>query len=164
MKVVTRPNVFFDVDDTLVMWNQSPDHPKAIELPLLDGHKEILVPHEHHIKQMKDHKARGHYVVVWSAGGWEWANAVVVALGLEQYVDEVMDKPHWYYDDVKVNEWMPEVNRVYIETYKSRHKGHGTNSNVDMPAQGGGTVFAVADADIKEGTPCVVQNNRVYPV
>ncbi len=162
MKVVTRPNVFFDVDDTLVMWNQAPDSPEMVKLPLLDGHVEPLVIHQSHIKQLKDHKARGHYVVVWSAGGWEWALAVVKALGLENYVDEVMDKPHWYYDDCKVTEWMPDCNRVYFETYKSRNKGHGTKE-IDMPTQGA-TVFAVADEDITKDTPCVVQNNRVYPV
>jgi hypothetical protein len=158
VKVITRPTVFFDVDDTLVMWNQSPTHPNAVEMKVF-GFVENLVPHEGHIKQMKDHAFRGHHVVVWSAGGWEWAQAVVIALGLEQYVDEVMDKPHWFYDDLRSDQFMPESLRIYIETYKSRNKGHG-EADSHVP----GVSYAVADADIKEGGPIVVQNGRAYPV
>ncbi len=160
MKVIERPTVFFDVDDTLVMWNQLPDHPNSIEMNCF-GFNERLVPHEGHIKQMKDHKFRGHHVVVWSAGGWEWARAVVIALGLDQYVDEVMDKPHWFYDDLRSDQFMPESIRIYFETYKSKHKGHGEDNGSGMVPK---TVYATAHTDIEEGSGCVIQGGIAYPI
>lgn len=49
---------------------------------------------------------------MWSAGGGEWAEAVVKALGLEKYVDLVMNKPSWYYDDKEAKDWMGK--RIYL--------------------------------------------------
>jgi len=71
-----------------------------------------LTPHNGHIKILKDRKARGSFIVVWSAGGYAWANAVVKALGLEEYVDLVMTKPHAYVDDKQAAEIMGE--RIYL--------------------------------------------------
>jgi phosphoserine phosphatase len=64
---------------------------------------------------MKSHKFRGHTVIVWSAGGVEWAKTVVTALGLENYVDLVVAKPKWYYDDLQSHEFLPASSRVYHE-------------------------------------------------
>lgn len=115
--------VFCDVDDTLVLWSPTQEQSDSsgiwIECPgsyaLIDGElvtspswKQKLVPHSKHVEQLKQHKARGHTVVVWSAGGWEWARAVVEALGLQQYVDLVISKPTWCYDDLPPNEYMPK--------------------------------------------------------
>lgn len=113
---------FFDVDDTLVMWNPTAEekekHGISITCPMgltmIDGElvpsgewTELLVPHKVHVEQIKKHKARGHLIVVWSAGGYEWAHAVVKALQLEPYVDLVISKPTWIYDDLKPEDFMP---------------------------------------------------------
>lgn len=143
MKVLPcKQPTYFDVDDTLVMWNRpAADDPDAIEITcptsrterfLLemtdDGNlepdtptetvsvgtwTERLKPHKKHIEQLKLHKLRGHTVIVWSAGGWEWAEAVVRALKLEQYVDLVIEKPMWFYDDLMPNEFMGK--RYYMK-------------------------------------------------
>lgn len=91
----TKPT-YFDVDDTLIMWNQpSHDDPNSVvvhcpptthqfrvfdqkgdlveegpktELP---GWSERVTPHKKHIEQLKYHRLRGHTIIVWSAGGWE---------------------------------------------------------------------------------------------
>lgn len=114
--------VFFDVDDTLVVWSPTKEqldkHGIDIKCPggyvLLDGElvqsgpwTERFVPHRKHMEQLKKHKARGHTIVVWSAGGWDWAQVAVKALGLEPYVDLVISKPTWSYDDKKPEEFMP---------------------------------------------------------
>lgn len=111
--VDTESIIYFDVDDTLVMWGMADDHPGLINIPSPHyGTKNMVVPHPGHIKVLKDRKARGSRIVVWSAGGFAWAEAVVKALGLEQYVDFVMSKPHMYVDDKLASEFMGE--RLYI--------------------------------------------------
>lgn len=114
MKVISQEStVFIDCDDTLVLWGKIPKGRKAVKvISPHDGKEEILGIHAGHIKILKDRKARGSYIVVWSAGGFAWANAVVKALGLEQYVDLVMTKPHAYIDDKKAEEFMGE--HIYL--------------------------------------------------
>jgi hypothetical protein len=55
---------------------------------------------------MRQFKARGHYVVVWSQGGYAWAEAVCKTLGIESLVDEVKTKPKWCIDDLAPAVWM----------------------------------------------------------
>jgi hypothetical protein len=111
---------YFDVDDTLVKWNKATDEEKAKAVPFThpacrgvnaDGDivdypawTEYLVPHKKHIEQMKAHKLRGHTVIVWSAGGWQWAETAVRTLGLDKYVDLILEKPLWFYDDLQAHE------------------------------------------------------------
>lgn len=120
-----KQTTFFDVDDTLVMWNATPEQLEQrgvdFECPgsLVDidndgnesfapAWKTRLLPHRYHIEQLKKHKMRGHTIVVWSAGGWDWAAAVIKALGLESFVDLVISKPTWAYDDLQPNEFIPK--------------------------------------------------------
>jgi hypothetical protein len=125
MLVVEGLATFFDVDDTLVMWGHG-DHPEArtIHCPksktLIDGElrespawSELVVPNKANISQLVKHKQRGHRIIVWSAGGADWAEAVVRALDLTAHVDMVVSKPSWFYDDLTASEFMPEINRVY---------------------------------------------------
>ncbi len=119
--IVLRENAWFcDVDDTLVMWGMR-DHPEAKEFENC-GFKELLVPHAKHIELLKQAKFRGHVVIVWSAGGADWAEEVVKKLGLESYVDVIVSKPDWFIDDLRAGEFMPEMNRVYIEDYKKKNR------------------------------------------
>jgi hydroxymethylpyrimidine pyrophosphatase-like HAD family hydrolase len=128
--VPCKNTVFCDVDDTLVMWNATPDEleargvdftcPGALVTIDEDGTegfapewKQRLLPHRKHIEQLKKHKQRGHTVIVWSAGGYDWAAAVVKALGLETYVDLVISKPTWFYDDLTPDEFMGK--RYYMK-------------------------------------------------
>ena len=102
--------VCFDVDDTLVMWDWRAIDPEGKGLvSVVDpngGCSELVLPHFRHIELMRQFKARGHTVVVWSQGGHEWAEAVCKVLGIENIVDIVMDKPNWYVDDLSAGAWM----------------------------------------------------------
>jgi hypothetical protein len=122
--------VFCDVDDTLIMWNPSKEELEkngiSITCPagysIIDGEltpsgswTARVLPHLAHVEQLKRHKARGHTVIVWSAGGWDWAKVAVKALGLEPYVDLVISKPTWIYDDKKAAEFMPSSQWMEME-------------------------------------------------
>jgi phosphoserine phosphatase len=69
--------------------------------------------HEGHIESIRKHKLRGHTVVVWSAGGAQWAERVVRELDLVPYVDACLAKPTWHYDDLPANEILGK--RVYLD-------------------------------------------------
>lgn len=111
--------VFFDVDDTLVMWSwpEQKDNEtiviSAAEEPAL--HNIRVWPHKEHANRLKQFKARGQSVVVWSQGGWAWAKAVVEALGLQLYVDAIMTKPKWIFDDLPASAWLNESHRSYVD-------------------------------------------------
>lgn len=114
MKVISQEStIFIDCDQTLVMWGKAKKHEKVIAITCpYSAKQEILRPHKSHIKVLKDRHVRGSFIVVWSASGYQWANAVVKALGLEAYVDQVMSKPQMYIDDKKAKEVLGE--RLYI--------------------------------------------------
>ena len=102
--IIMNDNVaYFDVDDTLLMWTWSPEHDhEAIEIQLsFDRPVARVVPHKIHIERLIRHKMIGNAVVVWSRSGWQWAQAAVFALGLQQHVDACMAKPFYHYDDKK---------------------------------------------------------------
>lgn len=92
--------VYFDVDDTLVMWGYLGDKETRLEFVEPWGGSVWLNPNELAIKALKDHKKCGSTIIVWSQGGWDWAESVVKTLKLEEFVDAVMTKPHVWYDDV----------------------------------------------------------------
>lgn len=105
--------VFCDVDDTLLMWGKAKKGEKVVTVTSpYDGTQEYLRPHKGHIKILKDRKARGSFIVVWSAGGFRWAQAAVKALGLDNHVDLIMTKPHCYIDDKEAKDIMGE--RIYL--------------------------------------------------
>lgn len=108
--------VFFDVDDTLVLWEYPHEQiDNTIVISAQDGYSVRVLPHLEHIKRLKQFKARAQGVVVWSQGGWEWAQAVVRALDLDEYVDIIMAKPRWLFDDLPVKYFLNESNRTYID-------------------------------------------------
>lgn len=99
-----------DVDDTLIMWRIPEDYTGPLVETDLDGFKDKGIPNQHAINHLKKMKARGYAVIVWSAGGSEWAEAVVKALELEDFVDVVMPKIDFHLDDVpdatdKIGKW-----------------------------------------------------------
>lgn len=103
MKVIKgENNILWDVDNTLVLWdkNHSVPHKDTIEfINPYSFEKVYLRPHKVHIRIMKEYKGRGFTNIVASAGGVQWAEAVIKALDLESYVHYVMTKPNRHFDD-----------------------------------------------------------------
>jgi hypothetical protein len=102
-----------DVDDTLFCWKKT--SPCQEEVTVTD---ELLnVTYKGYINRpmvemIKSKWSRGCHVFVWSQSGEAWANAVVKALGLSEYVFATMEKPESVGDDLPVEKWMS--NRVYL--------------------------------------------------
>jgi len=104
--------VYFDVDDTLVMWPKRKDptfiSDVVIEDPYEPPKQYALKKHERHIQELKDFAAKPKTkVVVWSKGGKPWAEEVIKVLGLEQYVSHIIQKPDTIYDDEHQKYWFP---------------------------------------------------------
>lgn len=120
-KVTPGPTVFFDCDDTLIMWNK-PKHYLETDLIEIEcrGHVSKVFPHEHNINLLTNLAERGHAIVVWSGGGADWAEAVVKALNLEPHVEVVTGKPQYYVDDIKdPTKWMGKHQYINMEGISS---------------------------------------------
>lgn len=103
-----------DVDETLVLRGYHPLLSTVdIPDPLCPGQFIKLRVHEPMIRLLREQHSRGSHIIVWSRGGYKWAAAVVKALGIEDYVHEVMSKPKTYFDDLPVENWLKD--RVYLE-------------------------------------------------
>lgn len=117
MKVIeSEMIVYFDCDDSLVMWDDKfhmPDPSNRIELEdPYDQTVVYLIPHDRHVKLLKDYKSRGYTVIIWSAAGYRWAQVVAKALGLEEYIDYCQSKSIKFVDDLPASEILGD--RVYI--------------------------------------------------
>lgn len=102
-----------DVDDTLVM--HSPPSPEAPHVLVVDPLTSLTVrvwPNIPMVRLLKEEKARGATIVVWSRGGYAWAESVILALDLGEYVRLIMSKPLIYFDDTDVSKWLKD--RIYL--------------------------------------------------
>lgn len=94
----------FDVDDTLVFL----DPLEGVEPLIVQNgpYQEVVYPNLPEIESLKRSAFRGHFIRVHSQGGQDWAEVVVKALKLENYVDSIECKPKWYHDDLPADSWM----------------------------------------------------------
>jgi hypothetical protein len=127
MQLFNRPlSTFFDVDNTLAIHNVDPESELGkhiIEIPAPRGIVKV-VPHLEHIALIKQLYSQGLGVVVWSAGGAEWAATVIKALKLEDFVDLVISKPQWVIDDFNdYSNFLPKI------SYHKREKYLGTKGS-----------------------------------
>lgn len=118
--------IMCDIDDTLVMHDNSNIYevsrygPYNMIVALSDitvvcpysNEKVRLTANRPMIKLVQEEAKRGAHIVFWSRGGYQWATAVVKALGLDNISCTVMSKPLVYFDDVPVEEWLKD--RVYM--------------------------------------------------
>ncbi len=111
MVVIKEPVLYVDVDDTLVSWDYhfGENYDNKVEfVDPMDGKRAFLEVIQPTIEAMKSHRIRGHSIIVWSAGGGEWAREVVERLGLSGMVDACLAKPTWILDDMPASEFIPE--------------------------------------------------------
>ena len=103
IKIPGDKAVFVDVDDTLIKWGSGAGAPGWE--PILG---QTFWKYSKHVQQIKEHASRGQTVIIWSAGGVQWAENAVRLLDLEEYVTAVICKPSWVFDDLPAEEFMPK--------------------------------------------------------
>jgi len=116
MEIVENDHVVcFDVDSTLIEWiwdqfekSELYDQGNLIDIRM-NNYATSVKPHKVHIELLKRYKAKGKFVIVWTQSGYAWGEAVVKALGIEEYVDVILTKPEKYIDDLKADEWMEHI-------------------------------------------------------
>lgn len=104
--------VAFDCDGTLILLHKNPN---LTIIDPYDGMEHHVRIHARHLKLLKDRRARGCWTVVWSANGKAWAQAVVNALKVQEFVCDVQAKPQAIVDDLTAEEVFP--NRIFIKDY-----------------------------------------------
>ena len=102
---------YWDVDDTLVRWRLRPEE-QAYKFECR-GKELIGNAIKANVEELIMQSLKGSYIVVWSKGGSDWAEAAVIGLGLEKYVDAIMTKPDVVYDDLPVESWITK--RLHME-------------------------------------------------
>lgn len=112
MRTLLSDNVLcVDVDDTLISWeeaNEDSPHESCVPIEIVfNDISAIYWVFRDNVQSIKTHHHKGHHIVVWSGSGHEWAETVVRALNLIDYVDIVMAKPRWLLDDLKPSEFLP---------------------------------------------------------
>ena len=102
-------SIFFDVDDTLVMWpkeNEDFNNDKDAILISYQGFNFYLKPNKKHIDEIKEKYKEGYELCVWSYGTKEWAYKVLETLNLLSYIDQILSKPDLYYDDKEASDFL----------------------------------------------------------
>lgn len=93
-----------DVDGTIIRVPNADDKPEsiiAITNPYT-GKVKLRVIHEPNIDLLRQYKAQGYYIRVWSHSGGKWAQAVIEKLGLVDIVDDCESKPLKMIDDLPI--------------------------------------------------------------
>lgn len=103
--------VAFDIDQTLIMHSDSFGDMEIFNP--YSGSKIKFYENKLHTELLKQYKGRGMCIMVWSAGGTQWAKTIINTLNLQDYVDLIITKPSKYVDDLKASKIL--VNRVYLE-------------------------------------------------
>lgn len=112
MKVLEKDKVvYFDCDETLVIWNYPPEAVHCIMEFDNYGFKEYLVPNYRMMDTLKKNYSQGNHVIVWSQNGYKWAKEVVTKLGLTKYVHLVQSKPEILFDDLPPQDF---IKRAYL--------------------------------------------------
>jgi len=111
-KLKNLSTLMVDCDSTLVTWNL-PEHYCEKDLVIIEcnGKEKACVIYQSNVQLLKEFACTNCEIVVWSASGADWAEAVVKALELENYVSVVMSKPSFYIDDKVCEKWMGK--RIY---------------------------------------------------
>ena len=103
VKMPPGPSAFCDVDDTLIVWNDKVG--EELNLPQVEiecrGIMKTYYTNPYNLEYIRKLAARGHAIVLWSAGGSDWAEAVAYGLDLDEMIFAAMAKPTYYIDDIQ---------------------------------------------------------------
>ena len=106
--------IYFDVDDTLVMWEGNVKRPGKNKVKVSLGDENFyLTPNVKNIELMRKYRSLDEVIIVWSLGGFAWARSVLRALNLHLTPDYVLTKPTYYVDDRPNTYILKKSNNLY---------------------------------------------------
>lgn len=99
-----------DVDDSLLLWN-SPARLSASKDAVdfsnpYTGMRHRVAVHMPHVLVVRQRLQRGATIVLWSASGWQWAEAAAIACNINGENLIIASKPSFYIDDKSAENWM----------------------------------------------------------
>lgn len=101
--------LYIDTDETLAVWDQDSYAEDVPEVTVnCYGVDASLQPHLANIKVIRKFHKLGYGIIIWSATGAEWAEAVSKAVGIDDLVTLYLTKPRYHMDDRPAPEWMGE--------------------------------------------------------
>lgn len=103
------PVYCFDIDGTLVLHgtDEATGQYTIIDCPYI-GDKVHVQINKNNVRLLKEKAKRGCFIIGWSAGGAQWAEAVLKGLHIDNYVDVIISKPDGLVDDLPASTWMPK--------------------------------------------------------
>lgn len=104
---------FYDVDGTLIDTEEVSESADADMILTSFGISYKVLPNYEMIEQLKKDKAGGYFVIVWHKGGTLWTKQVLKLLKLEKYVDLVIAKPDYYFDDEDPKQILGWKGKIY---------------------------------------------------
>lgn len=115
-----------DIDDTLV-YNEKPEDQTFEDGILIESinHKQTVWPDEEIIENLKNYKAKGYFIILWSQSGYEWVDAIAKALNLTTIADIGISKVSICLDDLPPSAW---ITREY-KKQKWTKKGEKNETN-----------------------------------
>jgi len=126
MKIIENEQVIFcDVDETLVLHDQD-TYTIGAKIVVTDpycGTLRTLTVHQPHVQLLRERAKRGAHIKVMSAGGYQWAEAVVKALQLEDCVAECLSKPIAIIDDLPIEAALGQT--MYLRPDSRWKNNHG---------------------------------------
>lgn len=104
-------NCYCDIDETLVLWEPPQSDVKYSKEELITVTVRNITRkfriNKYNIDYIEKLAVRGHLIILWSAAGALWAEAVAKALDIEHLVTACMSKPTYFVDDIKdANQFM----------------------------------------------------------
>lgn len=116
------PTAYFDVDSTLIEWDlptEKTPKDELVQVPIR-GIAGVFRYNKHNLKHLHQLALRGHNIVIWSAAGVEWCEAVAKALKIDSVVGACLNKPSYYIDDIgDANKFMGK--HVFYDIDGNRH-------------------------------------------
>jgi len=124
MKTIKSDRVLMvDCDDTLVLWDISKYNLTQLDYVTVNvWQPTTLIKHQKNINLLTKFHKLGYTIIVWSQSGWEWAEAVGKAVGIDELVTSYMSKPRYYLDDLDCQTWMGS--RIWRDPVEKEEHGN----------------------------------------
>jgi hypothetical protein len=94
----SQPTAYVDIDSTLIEWNLPSDGDDPNKIVTINNNKFVI--NTYNLEYIIKLGMRNHVLILWSAGGAEWAANVAKALKIENLIFACVNKPTYYVDDI----------------------------------------------------------------